>query len=88
MLSSHMQEKHSVHHLTSLQFHRDVNILMLSSMGCLFIINYFKYICTFKNKNSVIKILVYGSFIDFTHVAGTPDITQINVIVLAIITRF
>ena len=43
MLSSHMQEKHSVHHLKSLQFHRDVNILMLSSMGCLFIINYFKY---------------------------------------------
>ena len=87
MLSSHMQEKHSVHHLKSLQFHRDVNILMLSSMGCLFIINYFKYMYL-HYKNSVIKILVYGSFIDFTHVAGTPDITQINVIVLAIITRF
>ena len=36
----------------------------------------------------MLKILVHSSFIDFTHVEGAPDITQINVIVFAIITRF
>lgn len=33
----------------------------------------------------MLKILVHSSFIDFTHVEGAPDITQINVIVFAII---